>query len=72
MESVQRVSINLDLHPEDYRRMVEAARKAQMSEADFCTLAVHRETSVTVGTKGTSWRDDWLRVPELMPADSPC
>ncbi|WP_050451592.1 hypothetical protein [Candidatus Burkholderia verschuerenii] len=42
MESVQKVSVVLDLHPEDYRRMREAAENAKMPEGEFCGLALHR------------------------------
>ena len=42
MERVQKVSVVLDLHPEDYRRMREAADNARMPEGEFCGLALHR------------------------------
>jgi hypothetical protein len=42
MEPVQKVSVVLDLHPEDYRRMREAANNARMPEGEFCGLALHR------------------------------
>ena len=42
MEPVQKVSVVLDLHPEDYRRMREAADNARMPEGEFCGLALHR------------------------------
>jgi hypothetical protein len=41
MEPLQRVSVVLDLHPEDYRRMRETADHAKMPEAEFCGLALH-------------------------------
>ncbi|KVO15118.1 hypothetical protein [Burkholderia ubonensis] len=42
MESVKKVSVVLDMHPEDYRRMREAADNAEMPEGEFCGLALHR------------------------------
>lgn len=42
MESVKKVAVVLDLHPEDYRRMREAADSARMPEGEFCGLALHR------------------------------
>ncbi|MBR8085591.1 hypothetical protein KDX23_22915 [Burkholderia vietnamiensis] len=42
MESVKKVAVVLDLHPEDYRRMREAADTARMPEGEFCGLALHR------------------------------
>ena len=46
MERVQKVSVVLDLHPEDYRRMREAADNARMPEGEFCGLALHRGIGV--------------------------
>lgn len=42
MESVKKVAVVLDLHPEDYRRMREAADNANLPEGEFCGLALHR------------------------------
>ncbi|WP_063888797.1 hypothetical protein [Burkholderia stagnalis] len=42
MKHVQKVSIVLDMHPDDYRRMREAADSARMPEEEFCGLALHR------------------------------
>ncbi|SEU40115.1 hypothetical protein SAMN03159335_06196 [Burkholderia cepacia] len=42
MESVKKVAVVLDMHPEDYRRMREAADNARMPEGEFCGLALHR------------------------------
>jgi hypothetical protein len=42
MEPVQKVSVVLDMHPEDYRRMREAADNAGLPEGEFCGLAIHR------------------------------
>ncbi|HDR9068185.1 hypothetical protein G3N96_05135 [Burkholderia sp. Se-20373] len=42
MKSVKKVAVVLDMHPEDYRRMREAADDARMPEGEFCGLALHR------------------------------
>jgi hypothetical protein len=30
------------MHPDDYRRMREAAQTAQIPEPEFCALAIHK------------------------------
>lgn len=42
MERLKRVPVLLELHPEDYRRMREAAVTSRMSENDFYALAMHK------------------------------
>lgn len=37
-----KVSLTLQLHPDDYRRLSDSARKAGIPEVDFCALAIHR------------------------------
>jgi len=46
----------LDLHPEHYRRIREEAIAAQMSEKDFCVLAMHKGVCVLRDLR----RDDCL------------
>jgi len=40
--STQKVPFSLDLHPDDYRRLSETARAAEMTEKEFGALAIHR------------------------------
>lgn len=39
---MQRITITLEMHPADYKRMREAAQSAQIPEPEFCALAIHK------------------------------
>ncbi|KAF3458109.1 hypothetical protein ACNRBS_03700 [Ralstonia pseudosolanacearum] len=43
---MQRIKITLEMHPDDYKRMREAAQSAQMPETAFCALAIHKGVKV--------------------------
>ncbi|MBX3808282.1 hypothetical protein ACUW9Q_004725 [Ralstonia pickettii] len=40
--NMQRITVTLEMHPDDYRRMREAAQTAQIPEPEFCALAIHK------------------------------
>lgn len=50
---LQPVEMILALHPTNYAALQKASRAAGLSEADFCVLAIHRESLSTLTTTAT-------------------
>ncbi len=68
MKPVQKVSVVLDLHPEDYRRMREAADNARMPEGEFCGLALHRGIGVLKDLRRDPTKIDMERYGNALEA----
>ncbi|MEX3960124.1 hypothetical protein [Trinickia sp. EG282A] len=60
----------LDLHPEDYRRMREAADKARMPQGEFCGLALHTGIGVLRDLRRDAPIADAERENRVLEVDS--